>query len=89
MTARSKAERSKDLSVPLPGLRKTEFEQPKRSTRTPKAPVLLFAAVPIQTLPKYSSRRCSGMERNIISTTVCAGVMLSFSSHSRVMPRVP
>ena len=34
-------------------------------------------------------RKLSGMEPNIIRTTVSAGVMLSFISHSRVMPRVP
>ncbi len=31
----------------------------------------------------------SGMASNIIRTTVSAGVMLSFSSHSRVMPTAP
>ena len=38
---------------------------------------------------KYIFLRFSGMERNIISTAVFAGVILSFSSHSRVMPSVP
>ena len=38
---------------------------------------------------KYSVRKLSGMEANISRTTVSAGVMLSFISHSRVMPRVP
>ena len=40
-------------------------------------------------LPKYNAFMLSGMEWNIISTTVSAGVMLSCISHSWVMPMVP
>ena len=38
---------------------------------------------------KKICRMFSGMERNIISTAVSAGVMLSCRSHSRVMPTEP
>lgn len=38
---------------------------------------------------RKASLNVSGMEPNIIRTTVSAEVMLSFNKHSRVMPRVP
>ena len=38
---------------------------------------------------KKSFLSVSGMELNIIRTTVSVGAMLSFISYSRVMPRVP
>ena len=39
--------------------------------------------------PNTAARMFSGMDANIMRTTVSAEVMLSFSTHSRVIPTAP